>query len=89
VEGIGGVLAAYRQALPNIRLSGPTLFVPVLSAAVSRAQQAAHARAQGQPLTYTILLIITDGEWRSCPAAPCRKVMSWRRHMLLRLRDCT
>ncbi|GAB4817389.1 hypothetical protein N2152v2_004435 [Parachlorella kessleri] len=57
VEGINGILAAYRHVLPGLKLSGPTLFAPVINTAAAIAQQA----ATGPGLEYHVLLILTDG----------------------------
>ncbi len=57
--GVPGILAAYRQALASVALSGPTCFEPVISAACAEAE--AHARGPPLPLKYSVLLIVTDG----------------------------
>jgi hypothetical protein len=54
VQGVQGILDAYSRCLPCVRLSGPTNFAPVIEHV-----SAAAARASN---TYTVLLIITDGE---------------------------
>ena len=59
--GVPGILAAYRQALSTVRLSGPTCFSPVISAACDMAQ-ATLRDPPSAPLKYMVLLIITDGE---------------------------
>jgi hypothetical protein len=59
--GVAGIVAAYRQALTSVSLSGPTCFSPVISAACDMAQ-ATLRDAHNAPLKYFILLIITDGE---------------------------
>ncbi|EAY06576.1 Copine family protein [Trichomonas vaginalis G3] len=56
VDGLQGIIGAYRNSLFNVRLSGPTLFAPVIQAATGVAR-ASFAESR----TYTILLIITDG----------------------------
>ncbi|KAI6661556.1 Copine-9-like [Oopsacas minuta] len=55
VQGVDGMLAAYRQTLNVARLSGPTLFSEILQYTVSQTQ------SQLDNYAYTILLIITDG----------------------------
>jgi len=57
-EGIDGILQAYKDCLPNIMLSGPTLFGPIVRATHERcvADQCSQEKQH-----YTILLIITDG----------------------------
>ena len=55
VDGIQGILNAYRHTLASCRLSGPTLFSEILS------YSKAVAESQREEYSYTILLIITDG----------------------------
>lgn len=55
--GINGVLAAYRQALQQVSLYGPTNFAPVLTALRNMAQQT----MIGDTQQYYLLLLITDG----------------------------
>lgn len=57
VEGIHGIMMAYRSALFNVSLAGPTLFGPVIKAG---AQIAGHSAARKQR-KYFVLLMITDG----------------------------
>jgi hypothetical protein len=58
VRGVEGVLAAYRQALASVPLSGPTFFAPLLE----QVSKQAHNPEQSQNRqTYTVLLLITDG----------------------------
>eukprot|EP00179_Madagascaria_erythrocladioides_P023978 CAMPEP_0198328632 /NCGR_PEP_ID=MMETSP1450-20131203/15593_1 /TAXON_ID=753684 ORGANISM="Madagascaria erythrocladiodes, Strain CCMP3234" /NCGR_SAMPLE_ID=MMETSP1450 /ASSEMBLY_ACC=CAM_ASM_001115 /LENGTH=639 /DNA_ID=CAMNT_0044032779 /DNA_START=165 /DNA_END=2084 /DNA_ORIENTATION=+ len=56
-HGPEGVMAAYRQALNNVTLSGPTIFAQILSLASTMANKKISQDSQA----YTILLIITDG----------------------------
>ncbi|KAH0619022.1 hypothetical protein JD844_018625 [Phrynosoma platyrhinos] len=58
-QGIQGVVDAYRQALPQIRLYGPTNFSPIINHV---ARFATHSAQQGTASQYFVLLIITDGE---------------------------
>ena len=58
VNGLDGILHAYKESIPNVKLSGPTLFGPILEAAILRAS-AANCSQENQK--YTILLILTDG----------------------------
>ncbi|EOB02396.1 Copine-1, partial [Anas platyrhynchos] len=58
-QGIQGIVDAYRQILPQIRLYGPTNFSPIINHV---ARFAAHSAQQGTASQYFILLIITDGE---------------------------
>ncbi|KAI7838705.1 hypothetical protein COHA_007502 [Chlorella ohadii] len=55
VAGVQGILEAYRHTLSTVRLSGPTLFAPLVNAA---AQIAAQPTATPK---YWVLLILTDG----------------------------
>ncbi|KAG2385825.1 hypothetical protein C9374_002974 [Naegleria lovaniensis] len=55
--GVEGILQAYRQALNNVSLSGPTLFANVIKTACQIASQPISQQNQ----EYYILLIITDG----------------------------
>jgi hypothetical protein len=54
VQGVQGLLDSYGAALRTMRLAGPTNFAPTI--------QNARGLALSQPNTYTILLILTDGE---------------------------
>jgi hypothetical protein len=56
VQGLRGILDAYRNAICQIPLSGPTLFAPVIRRASVDAD-----RSYRESRTYSILLIITDG----------------------------
>nr|XP_020638101.1 copine-1-like isoform X1 [Pogona vitticeps] len=58
-QGIQGIVDAYRQALPQIRLYGPTNFSPIINHV---ARFAAHSAQQRTASQYFVLLIITDGE---------------------------
>jgi hypothetical protein len=56
VQGLTGILDAYRNALRQVQLSGPTLFSRVIREA-SRLSVTSYQESR----TYTILLIVTDG----------------------------
>ncbi|XP_023368009.1 copine-1 isoform X3 [Otolemur garnettii] len=56
--GIQGIVDAYRQALPQVRLYGPTNFAPIINHVARFAAQAAH---QGTASQYFVLLLLTDG----------------------------
>ncbi|NXR54424.1 CPNE2 protein, partial [Hippolais icterina] len=56
---IEGIVDAYGQILPQIRLYGPTSFSPIIN---HMARFAAHSLQQGIAAQYFILLIIIDGE---------------------------
>uniref|UniRef100_A0A669AVN0 Copine I n=1 Tax=Oreochromis niloticus TaxID=8128 RepID=A0A669AVN0_ORENI len=58
-QGIQGIVEAYRMVLPQLRLSGPTNFSPIINHVASIAAGAAQANAAAQ---YFVLLILTDGE---------------------------
>lgn len=54
---IDGVLNAYRYALYNVRLAGPTQFAEVVQAGADHARNESRDNNQA----YTIMLIVTDG----------------------------
>jgi hypothetical protein len=56
VQGLEGIIAAYRYSLTQVALAGPTLFAPSIQAATDVSR-----RAFQTDRTYTILLIMTDG----------------------------
>ena len=58
VDGLDGVVAAYKSALQNVNLYGPTNFAPVLEMVCDMAE---HAKVTQENQKYFILLIITDG----------------------------
>lgn len=55
VQGVQGILQAYRGTLPMIQLSGPTYFGGVLNGFKNHVMKTA-----GQPV-YHVLLLLTDG----------------------------
>ncbi|XP_002734215.1 uncharacterized protein LOC100378961 [Saccoglossus kowalevskii] len=55
-RGFGEVLRCYNEIVPNIKLSGPTSFAPVINKAIE------HVRNTN---LYHILLIITDGQLKN------------------------
>ncbi|XP_076924508.1 protein BONZAI 3-like [Bidens hawaiensis] len=57
VEGVQGIMDAYRNALHTVSLHGPTLFGQVVNHAAEIAAQSLSTN----PTKYFILLIITDG----------------------------
>ncbi|XP_023209222.1 copine-3 [Xiphophorus maculatus] len=58
-QGIQGIVDAYRAVLPQIKLSGPTNFSPIINHVASIASSGAQAPTASQ---YFVLLILTDGE---------------------------
>jgi len=62
VEGVDGILDAYRQTFASgIIMSGPTVFTEVIQTAAARANSSQEeARKEGKQ-KYTVLLILTDG----------------------------
>uniref|UniRef100_A0A3B5AR21 Copine 1 n=1 Tax=Stegastes partitus TaxID=144197 RepID=A0A3B5AR21_9TELE len=58
-QGIQGIVEAYRMVLPQLKLSGPTNFSPIINHVASIAASAAQANTASQ---YFVLLILTDGE---------------------------
>mmetsp|Transcript_31666 Transcript_31666/g.100958 ORF Transcript_31666/g.100958 Transcript_31666/m.100958 type:complete len:636 (-) Transcript_31666:63-1970(-) len=57
VQGVAGILAAYRQALQHMSLAGPTLFAPIINAAA----QVAAGTVGGSRQSYHVLVMLTDG----------------------------
>lgn len=57
VRGVDGIVEAYRNVLPRVTLSGPTLLAQTMQTALSLSTEPFSAQSQH----YTILLIITDG----------------------------
>ncbi|KAM8914268.1 copine-1 isoform 3-T7 [Spinachia spinachia] len=58
-QGIAGIVEAYRMVMPQLRLSGPTNFSPIINHVAGIATQAAQSNSASQ---YFVLLILTDGE---------------------------
>uniref|UniRef100_UPI00398EF0C5 copine-1 isoform X2 n=1 Tax=Pristiophorus japonicus TaxID=55135 RepID=UPI00398EF0C5 len=58
-QGVQGIIDAYRNAIVNVRLYGPTNFSPIITHV---SQFAAAAAQQPTATQYYVLLIITDGE---------------------------
>ncbi|XP_037612363.1 copine-3-like isoform X1 [Sebastes umbrosus] len=56
--GIEGVVQAYQQCLPQLKLWGPTNFAPIINHVACFARQALRQNIASQ---YFVLLIITDG----------------------------
>ncbi|XP_061876613.1 copine-3-like isoform X3 [Entelurus aequoreus] len=57
-DGIEGVVRAYQQCLPQLKLWGPTNFSPIINHVACFARQALY---QNKAAQYYVLLIITDG----------------------------
>ncbi|XP_028904940.1 copine-1 isoform X1 [Ornithorhynchus anatinus] len=57
-KGIQGIVDAYRLALPQLRLYGPTNFAPIIDHVARFAEEAAR---QGEAAQYFVLLLLTDG----------------------------
>lgn len=63
VHGVNGVLAAYDQVFKSgLVMSGPTIFTEVMETAAARATSSLDAARSRGTQSYTILLIVTDGE---------------------------
>ncbi|PIM98066.1 hypothetical protein CDL12_29456, partial [Handroanthus impetiginosus] len=62
-HGFEEVLACYKRILPNLRLSGPTSYGPVVDAAVDIVE-----KSRGQ---YHVLVIIADGQVNSLCLCVC------------------
>lgn len=60
VAGVGGILQAYRECLPRVHLSGPTMFAPVLNNLIQTVRSKGGCTQQQQK--YNVLLILTDGQ---------------------------
>lgn len=58
--GTAGLLNSYAISMPQIRLSGPTLFAPLISKVASYAAAAKAARS----IEYFVLLLLTDGVYQ-------------------------
>ncbi|XP_035245292.1 copine-1 isoform X2 [Anguilla anguilla] len=58
-QGVQGIVEAYRMALPQVRLYGPTNFSPIINHV---ARIASGGAQQSNASQYFVLLIITDGE---------------------------
>ncbi|XP_056155076.1 copine-3-like isoform X2 [Lampris incognitus] len=56
--GIEGVVSAYQQCLPQVKLYGPTNFAPIINHVACFGRQAMQQDSASQ---YFVLLIITDG----------------------------
>lgn len=56
IQGIEGIIERYKQTLPTITLSGPTIFSPILKFMIDIVKQ------RIQYTIYNIFLIITDGD---------------------------
>lgn len=61
VDGIQGIMNAYTIALSKCRLSGPTLFGPVIQAAMAQAEAQKLEASETGKQSYSVLLILTDG----------------------------
>lgn len=57
-DGLDGVISAYKNALNNVNLYGPTNFAPIIELVADMAEE---ERVTQQHQKYFILLIITDG----------------------------
>jgi hypothetical protein len=66
VHGTQGILEAYKESLSKVKLSGPTLFAPIIQAAC---QKAAAANCTQENQKYFVLLILTDGVINDIDAA--------------------
>ena len=58
VDGLPGVIEAYKSALKNVNLYGPTNFAPIMEMVCDMAEQARMAQQNDK---YFILMIVTDG----------------------------
>lgn len=58
VDGLDGIVAAYKSALKNVNLYGPTNFAPTVELVADMAEEAQVSQGNQK---YFILLILTDG----------------------------
>ena len=58
INTINGVIEAYRQVLPILRLHGPTFFAPIINELNRNVKENLSA---GKTMNYSILMILTDG----------------------------
>ncbi|KAK7247597.1 hypothetical protein RIF29_42483 [Crotalaria pallida] len=70
-HGFEEALARYREIVPQLKLSGPTSFAPVIDAAVDTVE-----RSNGQ---YHVLVIIADGQVTRNPDTPHGKLSQQER----------
>ena len=61
IQGLQSVIAAYKYAVNNSGLAGPTLFTPILQALRAYVQQCMNMQM------YHCLMIVTDGEIHDMP----------------------
>eukprot|EP01137_Pigoraptor_chileana_P000536 Opistho-2@36895 len=67
-SGVAGIMAAYRNAIPQVVLWGPTNFSPVINhVARFAAQSVKDGWGANDQQRYYVLLIITDGEITDMP----------------------
>lgn len=78
VRGVNGVLDAYHSVFNSgLIMSSPTVFTEVMETAAARAQSLLEAAQRQGHLSYTILLIVTDGAVSDAKAtAECLKQIS-------------
>ena len=67
VQGLNGIVKAYKHVLPRLQFHGPTYFQPVLEFARKWAEPYSHVEKEDQK--YFILLILTDGVINDMQAA--------------------
>jgi hypothetical protein len=58
VNGLQGVMDVYKSMVERVRFSGPTNFAPLISEAMNSVQRG----YESNKMTYSILLILTDGQ---------------------------
>ena len=58
VHGVDGLLDAYKNAVPTVNMSGPTLFQPLIEKAILRAKS---FNVTQENQKYLVLVILTDG----------------------------
>lgn len=60
-KGVEAMVAAYREALACVAPSNRTLMAPLIDQAAREADTAEKRRMSGEPLQYTVLLLLTGG----------------------------
>lgn len=58
VDGVSGILQAYQAGVQNVMFSGPTLFAPLITNAITHTASMGCSQSNQK---YNILLILTDG----------------------------
>lgn len=70
VQGVEGIVGAYKNAFGYVSLAGPTYFSPIIRRVADMAQmsQMAAKQAPGTKQKYQVLLLLTDGQMNDMDA---------------------